>query len=130
MKTSKIIIRNLFGIKEQALDGKSIEITGPKGAGKTSIIDAIRYALTNNSNRDYIVKNGENEGEILIETDTGLSINRKKRTSQADYKSIKENGKDVPKPESFGLRDRSDEPSPRSAECRIFIQRVNPAPFV
>lgn len=101
MKTSKIFIRNLFGITERTLDGKSIEITGPKGAGKTSIIDAIRYALTNNSNRDYIVKNGENEGEILIETDTGLSINRKKRNSQSDYKSIKENGKDVPKPESF-----------------------------
>lgn len=101
MHTSKIIIKNLFGIKELTLDGKSIEITGVKGAGKTSIIDAIRYALTNNSDRDYIIKNGENEGEILIETDTGLSINRKKRSTQADYKSIKENGKDVPKPESF-----------------------------
>lgn len=101
MKTSKIIIKNLFGIRELALDGKSIELTGVKGVGKSSVIDAIRYALTNNSERDYIIKNGENEGEILIETDTGLSINRKKRSSQSDYKSIKENGKDVPKPESF-----------------------------
>jgi hypothetical protein len=101
MKTSKIIIKNLFGIRELTLDGKSIELTGVKGVGKSSVIDAIRYALTNNSERDYIIKNGENEGEILIETDTGLSINRKKRASQADYKSIKENGKDVPKPESF-----------------------------
>lgn len=101
MKTSKIIIKNLFGIKELTLDGKSIELTGVKGVGKSSVIDAIRYALTNNSERDYIIKNGENEGEILIETDTGLSINRKKRNSQTDYKSIKENGKDVPKPETF-----------------------------
>ena len=101
MKTSKIIIKNLFGIKELALDNKDIEVTGTNGAGKTSIIDAIRYALTNNSERDYIVKNGESEGEILIETDTGLSINRKKRTAQSDYKSIEEDGRDVPKPESF-----------------------------
>lgn len=101
MKTSKIIIKNLFGIKELALDGKSVELTGVKGAGKTSVIDAIRYALTNKSDRDYIVKDGETEGEILIETDTGLSIDRKKRSTQSDYKSIKENGKDVPKPESF-----------------------------
>lgn len=101
MKTTKIIIKNLFGIKEMELDGKSIEVTGTNGKGKTSIIDAIRFALTNNSDRDYIIKNGENEGEILIETDTGLSINRKKRAEQTDYKSIKENGKDVPKPESF-----------------------------
>ena len=101
MKTSKITIKNLFGISEKQLDGKSIEITGTNGAGKTSIIDAIRYALTNDSDRDYIVRDGENEGEILIETDTGLAINRKKRTNKSDYKSIRENGKEVQSPESF-----------------------------
>lgn len=101
MKTTKIVIKNLFGITEMTLDGKSIELTGAKGVGKSSVIDSIRYALTNNSARDYIIKNGENEGEIIIETDTGLFIDRKKRSSQSDYKSIKENGKDVPKPESF-----------------------------
>ena len=76
MKTTKIKIRNLFGISEKELDGKSIEITGTNGVGKTSVIDAVRYALTNSSNRDYILKKGENEGEILIETDTGLYINQ------------------------------------------------------
>lgn len=101
MKTTKIKIRNLFGISETELDGKSIEITGTNGVGKTSVIDAVRYALTNSSNRDYILKKGENEGEILIETDTGLYINRKKRSGQADYKSVKENGKEVNSPESF-----------------------------
>jgi exonuclease SbcC len=101
MKISKIKISNLFGIKEQNLDGKSIEITGSNGQGKTSILDAIRYALTNSSERDYIVKKGESEGEILIETDTGLSINRKKRTQSSDYKSIKQNEKEINSPESF-----------------------------
>ena len=62
---------------------------------------AIRYALTNDSERDYIVRNGESEGEILIETDTGLLINRKKRSQQADYKSVKDNGQTVQRPESF-----------------------------
>lgn len=101
MKISKIKISNLFGIKEQNLDGRSIEITGSNGQGKTSILDAIRYALTNSSERDYIVKKGESEGEILIETDTGLSINRKKRTQSSDYKSIKQNEKEINSPESF-----------------------------
>lgn len=101
MKISKIKISNLFGIKEQTLDGKSIEVSGKNGLGKTSILDAIRFALTNSSERDYIVKNGESEGEILIETDTGLSINRKKRTQSSDYKSIKQNDKEVNSPESF-----------------------------
>ena len=77
MKTTKIQIRNLFGIRERTLDGKSVEISGPKGAGKTSVLDAIRFALTNKSDRDYIVHQGADEGEIIIETNTGLSIDRK-----------------------------------------------------
>lgn len=101
MKTSKITIRSLYGISEQVLSGASVEITGKKGAGKTSIIDAIRYALTNSSRRDLIVKNGETEGEIIVETDSGLTIDRKNRTNKADFVSVKENGTTVTKPESF-----------------------------
>ena len=101
MKISKIKIKNLFGITEQTLDGKSVEISGSNGVGKTSILDAIRYALQNSSEREFIIKNGENEGEILIETDTGLTIDRKKRAQSSDYKSIKNNGEDIPSPESF-----------------------------
>lgn len=101
MKTTRIKIKNLFGISEQELDGKSIEITGTNGAGKTSVIDAIKYGLTNSSDREYIIKKGETEGEIIIETDTGLYINRKKRTQQADYKSVKSGGREVGSPEGF-----------------------------
>ena len=86
MKITKIKIRNLFGIKETELDGRSIEISGKNGTGKTSVIDSIRYALTNKSDRDYIIRNGESEGEILIEAGADLYINRKKRTDKADYK--------------------------------------------
>lgn len=101
MKTTKIKIRNLFGITETELDGRSVELTGSNGVGKTSVIDALRYALTNKSDRNIIVKQGEKEGEILIETDTGLSIDRKKRTEQSDYKSVKENGREIMGPENF-----------------------------
>ena len=101
MNVTKIKIRNLFGIKEYEADGKSVELSGKNGTGKTSVIDAIRYGLTNNSERDYIVRKGETEGEILVETDNGIRIVRKPRTQQADYKSIKRNGADVASPESF-----------------------------
>lgn len=101
MKTTKIKIKNLFGIKEIELDNQSVEMTGTNGAGKTSVIDAIKYGLTNKSDREYIIKKGETEGEIIIETDTGLMINRKKRAEQADYKSVKENGKEVASPETL-----------------------------
>lgn len=86
MKLTKIKIKNLFGIKEYEADGQSVELSGRNGAGKTSVIDAIRLALTNRSDREYIVRDGETEGEILIETDNGLRIDRKIRTNQADYK--------------------------------------------
>lgn len=101
MKTTKIHIKNLFGISETELDGRSIEVTGSNGVGKTSIIDSIKYALTNDSSRDYVIKNGESEGEIFIETDTGLTIDRKKRVNQADYKNIRQDGKPVQSPETF-----------------------------
>lgn len=101
MKISKIKIRNLFGISEQELNGNSVELTGKNGAGKSSVIDAIKYALTNKSDRKYIIRNGETEGEIIVETDSGLSIDRKARTAQTDYKSVKQNGEVVGSPEAF-----------------------------
>lgn len=101
MKITKIKIKNLFGIKEYEADGSNKELSGKNGTGKTSVIDAIRYALTNKSDRQYIVRNGESEGEIIIETDTGLLLDRKARTGMADYKSIKQNGVPVGSPENF-----------------------------
>lgn len=90
-----------YSIGNKDIDGRSVEITGANGVGKTSVIDAFRYALTNKSDRNIIVRKGEKEGEILVETDTGLTIDRRKRTEQADYKSVKENGKEVMAPENF-----------------------------
>lgn len=101
MNVTKIKIKNLFGIKEYEMDGSSLELSGKNGVGKSSVIDAIRYALTNKSSREYIVRQGETEGEILVETDTGLMIDRKSRTLMADYKSVKQNGLEVRSPEAF-----------------------------
>lgn len=101
MRVTKIKIKNLFGIKEIELDGRNVEITGSNGVGKTSILDSIRYALTNDSSRDCIIRDGETEGEIIIETDTGLCVDRKKRTNQADFKSVKDGRNIVSSPESF-----------------------------
>lgn len=100
-KITTIKIKNLFGITEFEADSKSIELLGGNGTGKTSVLDAIRYALTNRSSRSCIVKNGATEGEIIIETDAGLSITRKPRTNKSDYRSIKQDNKEVQSPEAF-----------------------------
>lgn len=102
MKISKINIEKLYGIEQLELDGKSVELTGSNGVGKSSVLDAIRLALTNNSKRKYIVKNGQKEGKIYVKLDDGTTIERKKRTDKSDYKSIKDgNGNDIASPESF-----------------------------
>lgn len=101
MKISKIKIRNLFGIKEFDATGKDIELAGKNGVGKTSVIDAIKLALTNRSQRQFVLLEGETEGEILIQTDSGLTIQRKIREGKADYKSIKQDGERVEKTEAF-----------------------------
>lgn len=101
MKVSRLIVKNMFGIKETELDGRSIELSGTNGAGKSSVIDAIKYGLTNQSDRDLIIKKGESEAEIIIETDTGLKVARKKREDKADYKRITQDGKDIPSPEKL-----------------------------
>jgi len=102
MKITKLKIENLYGVEQLELDGKSIELTGTNGAGKSSVLDAIRLALTNNSKRKYIVKNGENEGRVLVKLDDGTTIDRKKRTDKSDYKSVKDqNGNEINSPETF-----------------------------
>ena len=101
MRIVKLKIKNMFGISAYEADGKSVELSGKNGVGKTSVLDAIKYALTNKSDREYVIKNGENEGEIYIETDTGLSIERKIRTGMSDYKSVKQGKDNVGSPEAF-----------------------------
>lgn len=102
MKISKLKIENLYGIEELELGNKSVELTGSNGVGKSSVIDSIRLALTNNSKRKYIVKNGEKEGRIYVKLDDGITIDRKKRTDKSDYKSIKDaNGNEINSPEAF-----------------------------
>lgn len=102
MKTSLIKIRSAFGVHETQLGSNSVEITGRKGAGKSSVLDAIRFAITNRSDRGYVVKQGADEAEIIIETDTGLMIDRKRKASMStsDLK-LKENGLNVPRPQTF-----------------------------
>lgn len=102
MKVTKLKIKNLYGIEELNLDGKSIELVGSNGVGKSSVLDAIRLALTNNSKRKYIVRKGETEGSVYVELDNGITIDRKKRTDKSDYKSIKDGtGNEINSPETF-----------------------------
>lgn len=102
MKIAKIRARHLFGIKEYEASGNDCEILGKTGAGKTAIIDTIRYGIENEVGRELIVSQGTEEGEIFIEFDTGISLFRKNRpTKKTDYISVKDNGITVGNPATF-----------------------------
>ena len=89
LKITKLRIKNLFGIKEYESDGSDVELTGTNGANKTAVLDAIRFGFTNKSDREYLIRKGQTEGEILIELSNGLRILRKPRIDKADYRSIR-----------------------------------------
>ena len=86
-KISKIIIKNYLGVEEvEFVPGKKINIIkGEKGSGKTSIIDAIEKAYTNNDRRPVGIKKGEDEATIYIEQDDGFTIDRRMRNNKSDY---------------------------------------------
>lgn len=101
MRITRLRIKNLYGVSEFELDGSSVILEGDNGTGKTSVIHAIKYALTNQADRERLIRQGSKEGEVIIETDSGLTINRRKREEQADYKSVRQNGREVPGPEAM-----------------------------
>lgn len=101
MKITKVKIVNLFGLKELEFNGGSVELIGKKGAGKTSFIDAIRIALSNQTDREQPIYFNEEMGMVLIETDTGLSIERKIRSEKSDSVKVKDNGELISSPAKF-----------------------------
>ena len=101
MKTTSIKIKEMYGISAISLNDKSVELLGKKGTGKSSVLDAIRYGLTNSSGRDWVIRDGADEGEIIVETDSGLAIDRKARSGKANSISVSQCGNKVLKPETF-----------------------------
>lgn len=101
-KIKKLNIKNFLGLQELGLDCSKINlIKGPKGSGKSSIIESIEKGFTNKNRRTEVVKHGEEEATIYIELDDGLSIDRRLRTEKADYLKVRKEESVVPSTEKF-----------------------------
>lgn len=101
-KIKKLNIKNFLGLEELGLDCSKINlIKGPKGSGKSSIIESIEKGFTNKNRRTEVVKHGEEEAIIYIELDDGLSIDRRLRTEKADYLKVRKEESVVPSTEKF-----------------------------
>lgn len=97
MKLKAIEIKNYIGIKEfkwNPSPGFNV-LEGPKGAGKSSVLEAIEKAFSNNSRRTEVVNHGESEATLYIQTDTGMEIDRRIRTDKADYLKLRQEGKGI-----------------------------------
>lgn len=94
MKIKRLEVKNFIGVNELNWNpsaGINV-LAGVKGAGKTSILEAIEKAFTNNSRRTEVIRHGEDEATLYVETDTGMEIDRRIRTEKADYLKVKGEG--------------------------------------
>ncbi len=106
-----ISITKWLGIHEKSIEpGKVNIITGPKGAGKTSFIEGIEYALTGKLDgkenrgalpKTELVRHGEKEATLFVELNDGLSIDRKIRAESSDYMKLTKPGEAVPQTEGY-----------------------------
>lgn len=98
----RIEIKDWLGIKELNVSpGKINKVDGDSGAGKTSLIEGLEKALTNNSRRTEVISHGQEEAELFVELTDGLQITRKVRAEKADYLKVKHDSKAVNSTEGF-----------------------------
>lgn len=96
MKIKAIKINNFVGVDELIYNPGNINIfEGPKGSGKSSVLEAIETAVANKKRRTEVVKHGKEEATLFLEMDNGLEISRKVRTEKADYLKLKQEGKGI-----------------------------------
>lgn len=102
MKISRLRAENFLGIRERELELKKINyVKGPKGSGKTSLVEAVEKVFTNKNRRTELVRHGETEACLYVKTDDGLEIDRKIRTEKSDYLRIRKNEVAAPSTERF-----------------------------
>lgn len=98
----KLQIKNFLGLEELGIEAAKINIfKGPKGSGKSSIIEAIEKTFTNKDRRTEVIRHGADEATLLVELDNGLEVNRRIRTEKADYLKCRKPDGAVPSTEKF-----------------------------
>ncbi|MDF2563764.1 MAG: hypothetical protein K0Q53_159 [Massilibacillus sp.] len=101
MKIKTIKISKFLGIDEFNLNPSNLTVLeGVKGSGKSSVLEGIETAISNTKRRTEVIKHGEGESTLFIETDTGLEIDRRIRKDKTDYLKLRQQGTGIKSTES------------------------------
>jgi chromosome segregation ATPase len=103
MLISEIHISNILGIKEMHINAGTVtDISGRNGAGKSSVLGAIRTALgAKDAKAARLVHDGADEGEVVLVLDDGMRITRTvKPDNTTSVKVVDANGNKYSKPQS------------------------------
>ncbi len=104
---SYIGIKNIMGITELEIEpGKITQINGKNGQGKTSVLKALRSAIGGGHDAT-LLKNGEDEGEVVVVFESGERIEKKIGRDKSDMTFKDSNGERVPRGASL-LKDITD----------------------
>ena len=77
-----ISIRNFKGIEDLQLNAKKLNaIRGKCGSGKSSLLDAIRFALTGKAGKE-VIRKGCREASVVLRFSDNSTIERIRRTSE------------------------------------------------
>lgn len=77
-----IFIRNFKGIEDLQLNAKKLNaIIGKCGSGKSSLLDAIRFALTGKAGKE-VIRKGCREASVVLRFSDNSTIERIRRTSE------------------------------------------------
>lgn len=99
----KIILENFQSHKYSVMeftDGLNA-IVGPTDSGKTAIFRALKWALYNEPQGDYFVREGENNTEVQIHFNNGLILKKYRKKTKNGYELTYPNG-EIMEFEGFG----------------------------
>lgn len=101
-KIKLLRVNKFLGVDELSLEAAKINIfKGPKGSGKSSVIEAVEKTFTNKNRRTEVIKHGEDEATLYVELDDGLCVDRRLRTDKGDYLKVRKDNEAVPSTEKF-----------------------------
>jgi len=102
MRVTRLTIKNFLGLADYDLrPGKVNVITGGKGQGKSTLLNAVKAGFCSPGKDPGVIHNGEKSAEIFIEIDEGkIEINRK-ATASGSTATVTAQGEPVSKPAAF-----------------------------